>query len=339
MSPSKRGLHDRLNRVSHWDVNVTDLERSKAWYEATTALRVVAPTYASQDFPGLGIQGGSFKGYMMRDATQAVGSPMIHLVQWTTPHPVGKPYLSHTNVGWFRIVPVAKSGDEARKTVVAQGSEPFTPTTNAAVCLSPSLPELDYRVFTVHDPDGISVEFSGKDIQPNFTAVVPYTVAHNTANVDKHIPFYLNVLGLDFLAAVQSQSKIPNVYSPGGGLTGLSGAFFGIRGNASYVFDWLQWNESHENPTPYDEPNHVGIIRCAIEVDDIYAAHATLDELSRSPEYHFIVAKPETWDFGSDFGVRKVLNFQDPEGVGFQLIEQPKLQPSLHPWGRGAQFI
>src|SRR5216683_5540318 len=38
------GLHDRLNRISHWDVNVTDLGRSRSWYEATTTLRVVAQT-------------------------------------------------------------------------------------------------------------------------------------------------------------------------------------------------------------------------------------------------------------------------------------------------------
>ena len=48
-------LHDRLNRISHWDVNVTDLERSRSWYEATTTLRVVARTKASQSFPGFGI--------------------------------------------------------------------------------------------------------------------------------------------------------------------------------------------------------------------------------------------------------------------------------------------
>ena len=44
MTNQARGLHDRLNRISHWDVNVTDLERSRAWYEATTTLRVIART-------------------------------------------------------------------------------------------------------------------------------------------------------------------------------------------------------------------------------------------------------------------------------------------------------
>src|SRR5262245_38744346 len=51
MADRAGGLHDRLNRIAHWDVNVTDLERSRAWYEATTTLRVIARTKASQRFP------------------------------------------------------------------------------------------------------------------------------------------------------------------------------------------------------------------------------------------------------------------------------------------------
>ena len=47
------GLHDRPNRISHYDVNVTDLGRSRSWYEATTTLRVVAQTSASRGFPEL----------------------------------------------------------------------------------------------------------------------------------------------------------------------------------------------------------------------------------------------------------------------------------------------
>jgi len=104
MADRAGGLHDRLNRISHWDVNVTDLERSRAWYEATTTLRVVARTKASQSFPSFGIESGSFKGYLLKDATLPYGVPMIHLVQWENPAPVGTPYRSQANVGWYRIV-------------------------------------------------------------------------------------------------------------------------------------------------------------------------------------------------------------------------------------------
>ena len=93
------GLHDRLNRISHWDVNVTDLERSRSWYEASTTLRVVARTKASQSFPSFGIGSGSFTGYLLKDANLPRGVPMIHLVEWQNPTPVGRPYRSQANVG------------------------------------------------------------------------------------------------------------------------------------------------------------------------------------------------------------------------------------------------
>jgi hypothetical protein len=35
----------------------------------------------------------------------------------------------------------------------------------------------------------------------------------------------------------------------------------------------------------------------------------------------------------------RVLNFKDPKGVAFQLVEQPASRlGALHPYGRGAQF-
>ena len=340
MADRASGLHDRLNRISHWDVNVTDLERSRSWYEATTTLRVVARTKASQSFPSFGIEFGSFKGYLLKDATLPHGVPMIHLVQWENPAPVGTPYRSQANVGWYRIVPIVEDIDAAREAVMAQGSEPFAPTTRAKVSFNPGGREIDYRVFTVHDPDGVAIEFVDKvTIGPGAAPQVPVTVAHNTADVDKYFPFYHELLGLDFLQGAQTQGKVPNVYAPGGGESGFTGAFFGVRGNGLVFFDWLQWLESPGRATPYAEPNHVGIMRCVIEVDDLDAAHEVLKRSRWAQAYPILMGGIEEWDFGPQWGVRRVLNFKDPEGVAFQLIEQ-RVSPLgvLHPYGRGTEL-
>jgi catechol 2,3-dioxygenase-like lactoylglutathione lyase family enzyme len=335
-----RSLHDRINRISHWDVNVTDLERSRAWYEAVTPLRVVAETRVHQPLPSLGIEQGAFRGYMMKDENYPYGSPMIHLVEWESPAPVGKPYTSQANVGWYRIVPVVDDIDRAREAVIAQNSEPFAPTTRSVVNLNPGWRDLDYRVFTVHDPDGVALEFGDKiTMGPGAPAQTPVTVAHNTADVDQYISFYVDLLGLDFLQGSQTKGKVPNVYSPAGGETGFSGAFFGIRGGGSTFLDWLQWIESPSLPTPYAEPNHVGIVRCAIEVDNVDACFEILSESRWAENHKILKGGPEEWHFGDQFGPRKVLNFTDPEGVGFQLIEQPVSPIAvLHPYGKGAEF-
>src|SRR5713101_6280006 len=62
-----RGLHDRLNRISHFDVNVSNLERSRARYEATTPLRAFSKTVCHQAFPSLGISRGRFEGYLLKN--------------------------------------------------------------------------------------------------------------------------------------------------------------------------------------------------------------------------------------------------------------------------------
>jgi hypothetical protein len=49
-----RGLRNRLNRISHFDLNVRDLERSRQWYEATTVLiEQIPPPNATLDSYGI----------------------------------------------------------------------------------------------------------------------------------------------------------------------------------------------------------------------------------------------------------------------------------------------
>ncbi len=338
MSPSSlrsplddRGLHNRLNRISHFDVNVSDLDRSRRWYEKVTPLRVVAETAVEQAFPSLGIEQGTFKGCMMKDTTQAGNFPMIHLVEWQNPAPVGRPYLSHANVGWYRIVPQVADVDAARRSAIEAGSEPFAPNTDTAVSFHPDLPIFPYNVFAVHDPDGITVEFSNTMFE---TPITPITVAHNTSDIDRYFSFYVDTLGLDFLWSMQNADPVPNVYSPGGGLTQCDGALLAVRNDRRVMFDWLQWTESQDHPTPYREPTHLGIMRCVFEVDDIDASYHILMASDWAKERALLPGPPEEWDFGESFGTHVVLTFTDPEGVGFQLIQQPASPlAKLHPHG------
>ena len=123
-------LHDRLNRTSHWDLNVADLAKARAWYEGTTALRVVAETSASQDFPSLGIKGGRFEGLMLRDADEDANAPMLHLVEWKTPSPVGVANASYGHVGFNRMVQLVADLDVTRAAVIAQGTQPILPNSD-----------------------------------------------------------------------------------------------------------------------------------------------------------------------------------------------------------------
>jgi catechol 2,3-dioxygenase-like lactoylglutathione lyase family enzyme len=326
----RRGLRNRLNRISHFDLNVRDLERSRQWYEATTVLRAVASTTADQPFGAFGFGRGRFRGYLLRDPNQPGDFPMIHLVQWLDPTPVGRPYENHTQVGWYRLVSVVNDIEQARTAVTDNGSLPFAPTTDRYQQFHANVPPERYRVFTVHDPDGIALEFSAADERP---ALTPITVAHNTADVERYLPFYTDTLGLDFVQGLQVPGPVPNVYSPGGGTTEHDGALLVLRGDRRVIFDWLQW-APREHGIPYAEPHHLGIVRCVLEVDDLDAAYATLCRSPWAERGEITVATPEDWDYGSDFGAHRVVNFTDPEGVGFQLIEQlPPPNATLDAYG------
>lgn len=78
--------------------------------------------------------------------------------------------------------------------------------------------------------------------------------------------------------------------------------------------------ESPELSTPYSEPNHVGIIRCAIEVDDVDASYEILKNSTWAKDHSIIFGPPEGWDLGPQWGTHKVLNFKDPEGKDYCLI-------------------
>ncbi len=62
-------------------------------------------------------------------------------------------------------------------------------------------------------------------------------------------------------------------------------------------------------------------------------AYKTLRRSPWAKKRRIILGPPEEWDYGDQFGAREVLNFADPEGVFFQLLQQP---PSplgqIHPW-------
>ena len=50
-------LRDRINRIAYVVINVTDLERSRTFYESVTSLKVATRTQAPlQPFRGLGIR-------------------------------------------------------------------------------------------------------------------------------------------------------------------------------------------------------------------------------------------------------------------------------------------
>ena len=85
------GLHDRINRILLWDVNVRELDRSIAFYEELTSLRATPPVLDANAGVLLEGCGGTARTTLLENGNRAAPWPTLRLVQWIDPAPVGAP--------------------------------------------------------------------------------------------------------------------------------------------------------------------------------------------------------------------------------------------------------
>lgn len=79
-----------LRHVQHCNVNCRDLSASVAFYESLGLTPLVRTNPAPQDGTGFGMAGKvQWDAWMMSDGR---ANPVIDLLEWTTPRPVGEPH-------------------------------------------------------------------------------------------------------------------------------------------------------------------------------------------------------------------------------------------------------
>jgi catechol 2,3-dioxygenase-like lactoylglutathione lyase family enzyme len=326
-----RGLRNRVTRIDRIVTNVRDLDRAVEFWEAVTPLRrAIRTTSTTQDIPSLGVRGGSFDGWILQEPVG--GNPFgVHLVQWHDPAPTGQPYEHPFHTGWYRIAVFVPDIDIAYRRVLEAGGAPYA----EPALYAPRKGAPGSMVFGVPDPDGIAIQFVGR---PGVPERINH-VAGTTPDVDATRPFYTHLLGLDFFARTTSHA-VPNTVGPGGGEAAYDVNWFRVRGDERFAIDHVEWLPAGAFGEPYDffaHPSQVGYVRLSLEVDDIDAVHAYLAEWIRTPAAAGCRTSdaPEEWDLGDVIGRRRVILLTDPDGVGFELIQQapfPTASESRHPF-------
>jgi catechol 2,3-dioxygenase-like lactoylglutathione lyase family enzyme len=188
--------------------------------------------------------------------------------------------------------------------------------------------------FGFPDPDGSTLEWIQVD------GVPAERLSHQNANardLRKSFPFYQRVVGLDHSARPFSPEPFDQtlgslgkaIRNPDGtiytGLVDFDAPFFSYRADSRNPIDLLQWEIPGVFGRPYPVANHLGIIRLAFEVDDIEAAHRELRKVWKR-----VSGPPEEWDMG-EFGTRRVVVFEDPDGIMLELIERAPYGIELNP--------
>jgi catechol 2,3-dioxygenase-like lactoylglutathione lyase family enzyme len=303
---SAEGIGAFVRRFSHVVVNVTDLERSIAFYEAVSTLRCTATfNVPEQELASIPIDAarGSARGAVLVDQTG--GDPVaVHLVQWVSPAPIGAPMSTFLGHGYVKLAITYPDAASKRAQLAASGVE----LTNAVTVRN---------YLSVLDPDGVIISFLQADASPTERL---YHTCLSMISVEETTEFYRDVIGLDHWMRATVPSPVPASQGPGPDVAQFDSHFFRTFGDRRFQLDCSK-SLMVDAPEPSTPPaNQVGISRVAIEVSEIDACHDALRARCARRSFGPLgdVVRVQT---GDPIGDRRVCYVTDPNGHLLELFE------------------
>jgi catechol 2,3-dioxygenase-like lactoylglutathione lyase family enzyme len=307
MDTRQASLAAQFVRLGYVAINVSDLERSRAFYEAVPRLRVVARTSApTQAFNLLGVPEGRFDGYLMDDASG--GDPTcIHLIEWKEPAPRGRPNPTFYHAGWGKIAFTHNSA----KDVLAHLQKHGTSTANKTIVR-------DYVSIT--DPDGVVISFLHNPSRP---ASQLFHVVSGPSDPLRTVAFYQELFGLEYWMKSQPAEPIPASQGPGADIVQWDSHILRGWGDHRFNIDVSKILHPPQAGRPCEDPLNLGIARIGIEVRDIEATVALLktqlDAWSHTEAR--LISPIEEWDLGPQAPKRKVAALIDPDGMRIDVYQ------------------
>lgn len=300
------GIGAFVRRFSHVVVNVADLGRSVAFYEAVSTLRCIATfDVPEQELAPLPVEAarGSARGAVLVDQTG--GDPVaVHLVQWVSPAPVGAPMSTFLGHGYVKLAITYPDVASKRAQLAAAGAE----LTNAVTVRN---------YLSIMDPDGVIISFLQADASPTERL---YHTCLSTISVEETTEFYRDVIGLDHWMQATVPSPVPASQGPGPDVAQFDSNFFRAFGDRRFQLDCSK-SLLVDAPEPSTPPaNQVGISRVAIEVSDVDACHDALSTLCAGRQFgplgHVVTLRT-----GDPVGDRRVCYLTDPNGHLLEVFE------------------
>ena len=324
-------LRDRINRIAEITVNVSNLERSRLFYESVTPLRVLRRTQTpTQAFDALGIESGKFIGYLMADGASAQTGVVVHLVQWLEPKALGMAYPTFYNRGFYRFCFLTDDLPASYERALSLGHPAYLPPQGHGIPVPGGTEGLS---FVCPDPDGVAVQTTRRPVA--WRDDLPdqlYHVNIVSAQIDRSRAFLQEVIGLDYVKRLTLPAPVgPIGFGRGAEEGQFDAVFLWHRGDRRFSVDIVDWFVPGVTGEPYTSPLNVGIQRLAFEVDNLDAAlSALIRQLPESLREH--VRGPETWDLGNGL-TRRLAIFRDHDDIAYELVEQqPHTDARLTPW-------
>jgi catechol 2,3-dioxygenase-like lactoylglutathione lyase family enzyme len=238
------------------------------------------------------------------DARGPRTSPALEVQSWIDPKPVGEPMRDPTAVGIHAVGYSVPDLAEAHQRLLGLGYR----------SLSEGKTPFNTQWMTLLDPTGIPTDLvADYDVPADETRLRHMRIT--VSDLDKSLEWYEG-LGFDVLGSYYVQD----------------GAFLGfmeeVEGRVARLrlpdepFEVLlfQWNKPASHGHHYTQPNHAGLFRCAVGVDDTNAWYNKMKDegwtFDRAPMQVELTGTPvpDMW----------ICFLSDPDGVPFEFVQRPR---------------
>ena len=287
----------------HVNVNCTDLDRSRAFYEGLglTVGTTTAPA-ADQDGTVFGLPAARWHGHLLHD-TRGLGAGLaLDLLQWDTPGPTGTPNRA-ADLGFNRLGLYVSDLDATFTRLTAAGVRTHGTPHATTVEGGPTV-----RTVVVDDPDGLLVELV--DLGVDRTAFV----AVGVTDLDRSVAFYRDVLGFRLLFERGPLQQPGDQLGLSGEIT-LQAAYLDDPRGGAFMLELVQMLDPVATGRPSAQANRTGLFRMAFLSDDLARDHAALTErgvVCWSPPGHV--------ELGPGVPTVAAFLFEDPDGAVLELI-------------------
>ena len=289
-------------RVYHANVNCSNLDDSLTFYRDVLGLEQWSHTVpeSDQDGEAFGLPRARWDAFILGTPDVPRGSPpVVDLLEWKVPHPVGRPYASANQLGFAGLV-LSRADLSAQR-------EALTRANAGGITREGDLDDKGRSAFSCLDRDGTRLVFVSDDAD-RFAGLVV-----SCSDLERSLPFYVDVLGLEV-----SEPPAPCA-SSGGGVLGIpDGARVQctLTDGHGFAVRLVRWHQPRPQGAPYPEAHHLGIFRVAMLTGDIGADYASL----RASGVR-CWSPPMALDMGPGIPDLQAILFADPDGAAWELIE------------------
>jgi catechol 2,3-dioxygenase-like lactoylglutathione lyase family enzyme len=293
-------------RIFHVNVNCSDLERSRRFYEEGLGLHAAVNTAPPVAQPGhaFGLERARWDAWILV-GEHSFGGGAIDLLQWQEPAPRGAPPRSVLETGFQRIgVGVAQLDDAVTRIPPLGGSVSGDPVTHAS-------DDAIVRQVMANDPDGTAIEL----IETATSG--PVFVAVNTGDLARATEFYG---GLGFREVSRARStREDGAYLRIGASVAIEEVVLAPPGGGEVRLHLVGFVRPLARVAPLRAANTLGIWRTAMLVGDLDASRAALAHVGAA-----LLSEPVTMSMGEELPELRFVCFRGPDGEVLELIEEPR---------------